>query len=459
MDSVDRTQNDKDAPVDQEQGQRPVNSEKRPKRPPKKNLNPLQAAISDFIQNNPSPSVLSSHGLSPEGLVASLPKRYTIYQPLLLLPANAFTSSPTWASVYDSLNDGERHKLYESIVASFRNMGVTHIAINAPIAPTDESGSENRMRSPTGLLPLYGDFGLSPRSHRTISGEGEMQTQTQTQPVKEDFDKAFWVRTTQNGGIVQTWAPLYTMFSRGNITEKARILGQGTRFDGLDDASLKGERIQDISVVDMYAGIGYFVFSYLKRGVKRVWGWDINGWSVEGLRRGCVENGWNCKVVSVNDDGTLQGGYQTLVDGLRDTDRVVVFHGDNKFAAQILDRIRVMLEERKSWNRIRHVNLGLLPTSQPAWENAYRLLDRRHGGWVHVHENVDIRQIDEKREYILDEFRRLSVIVDEKATSPRANSIACHHIERVKTYAPGVMHCVYDIEISFDSEGDAVTPS
>ncbi|KAL1967924.1 hypothetical protein VTN77DRAFT_2341 [Rasamsonia byssochlamydoides] len=453
MDFVDSLQNDKDAAaadaaVDQQQGHHSVQSGKRSKRPPKKSLNPLQTGISDFIQNNLSPSVLSSHGLSPEKLEASLPKRYTIYQPLLLLPVNAFTSPPAWGSLYDYLDDHQRQKLYESIMTAFRSMGVTHIAINAPIELTDERGRENRMRSPTGLLPLYGDFGLSPRPPDTaISGENE-----KAQPAKEDFDKAFWVRTTQNGGIVQTWAPLYTMFSRGNITEKARILGQGTRFDGLDDASLKGEQIQEISVVDMYAGIGYFVFSYLKRGVKRVWGFEINGWSVEGLRRGCVENGWDCKVVSVNDDGTLQEGHQTLVDGLRDTDRVVIFHGDNKFAAQILDRIRAMLEEKKSWNSIRHVNLGLLPTSQPAWENAYRLLDRRYGGWVHVHENVDIRQIDEKREHILNEFRRLS----EKTKSP-ANSIACHHVEQVKTYAPGVMHCVYDIEISFDSEGSAVT--
>lgn len=452
MDSVGRIQSDRDATVDRHHHH--VKTEKESRRPPKRNLNPLQSGIAEFIQNNLSPSLLSTHGFSTENLVVSLPKRFTIYQPLLLLPANAFTSPPEWGSLYDYLGSHERQELYESIARSFRSMGVTHIAINAPIKLTDGHGSENRMRSPTGVLLLYGDFGLPLRPHTAVSGKNE------TQPVKEDFDKALWVRTTQNGGIVQTWAPLYTMFSRGNITEKARILGQGARFDGLDDASLKGERIKDISVVDMYAGIGYFVFSYLKRGVKRVWGWEINGWSVEGLRRGCMENGWDCKVVFVDDDGIPQGGYQALVDGLKETHRVIIFHGDNKFAVQVLDRIRMMLEERKSWNSVRHVNLGLLPTSQPAWENAYRLLDRRYGGWVHVHENVDVRQIDEKREDILDEFRRLNVAVAKEIPSFQASSIACRHVEQVKTYAPGVMHCVYDIEISFVSEGGAkTTPS
>jgi tRNA wybutosine-synthesizing protein 2 len=451
MESIDGTQNVQDAGAHQQQCHRSVTSEKRSKRPPKRNSHPLQKGISDFIENRLSPSALSSRGLSPEGLLVSLPKRYTVYQPLLLLPANAFTSPPVWGSLYDSLDDHERQKLYESIATSFHSTGVTHIAINAPIELTDKHGGENRMRSPTGLLPLYGDFGPLPRPKTDISGG------TEAQPVKEDFDKALWVRTRQNGGIVQTWAPLYTMFSRGNISEKARILGQGNRFDGLGDDTLKGERIQDISVVDMFAGIGYFVFSYLKRGVKRVWGWELNAWSVEGLRRGCMENGWDCRVVTISDDGMPQEPYHTLVDGLRDTDRVVIFHGDNKFAAQTLDRIRMILEERKSWNSVRHVNLGLLPTSQPAWENAYRLLDRRYGGWLHVHENVDIRQIEKKREDILDEFRRLSIAVDEKTMSPQANLIECHHVEQVKTYAPGVMHCVYDIEISFSSEGSAVT--
>lgn len=402
-----------------------------------KNVNPLQAGIQNYVDRHLSPDLLSSYNLSSESLASSLPKRYTIYQPLLLLPANFFSSPPGWSALYTSLNDDQRQALYASIATSFSRMGVTHIAINAPIAPTDHSGYENRMRSPTGLVPLYGDFG--PRSE---SGHEE-------QPSTSDLEAAFWVRAVQNSGIVQTWAPLYTMFSRGNITEKARILGQGARFDGMDEHSLKGDKVQDISVVDMYAGIGYFVFSYLKRGVKRVWGWEINGWSVEGLRRGCIENGWGCKVVRVNDDGTLEGGLQELVNGLQDTDRVIVFHGDNRFAANTLEAIKRMTEDKGTWNSVRHVNLGLLPTSKPAWESACRMLDRRKGGWIHVHENVDIQQIDQKKEEIIHEFRRQKAAVDEESDSSPEAIVQCHYIEQVKTYAPGIMHCVFDIAISY----------
>jgi Predicted methyltransferase len=240
------------------------------------------------------------------------------------------------------------------------------------------------------------------------------------------------------------------MFSRGNITEKARILGQGARFDGLHEQSLKGEKVQDISVVDMYAGIGYFVFSYLKRGVRRVWGFEINGWSVEGLHRGCTKNGWGCKVVRINEDGALEGGLQKLVNELDDADRVVIFHGDNKFAADILKHVRELMELRGSWNSVRHVNLGLLPTSKPAYECAYRLLDRRYGGWAHVHENVDIRQIDEKKKDILGEFKSLASRLDKGSMSPSLVNVQCQHVEQVKSYAPGVMHCVFDVEFTFE---------
>src|SRR5699024_2143771 len=143
----------------------------------------------------------------------------------------------------------------------------------------------------------------------------------------------------------------------------------------------------EISVVDMYAGIGYFVFSYLKRGVKRIWGFELNGWSVEGMRRGCEANGWECKVIRVGSDGTLDRTVEELVESLSDSVRVVVFHGDNQYAAGMLDEVKQLMECQMAWNNIRHVNLGLLPSSRPAWDNACRMVDSRKGGWIHVHEN------------------------------------------------------------------------
>ncbi|KAJ5832362.1 hypothetical protein N7474_000673 [Penicillium riverlandense] len=409
------------------------------KKRPHKTSNLLQAGIQEFLNTQIQESLLSACNLSLDTLPQALPKRFTIYEPLLLLPANAFNAPPAWSALYTSLTNEQRQSLYASIAKSFARMGVTHIAINAPIALTDLRGQENRMRSPAGLTPLHGDFGdISP-----VTGEEK------SQPSDADLERAFWVRTAQNHGIVQVWAPLYTMFSRGNITEKARILGEGPSadtFEGLDAQSLH-QPVSEISVVDLYAGIGYFVFSYLRRGVKRVWGWELNGWSVEGLRRGCLANKWGCKVVKVTDNGKLDGreNIEDLVKSLSDTDRVVIFHGDNRFAADMLDTVSHVMDGLGTWNAVRHVNLGLLPSSQPAWENACRMLDVRRGGWIHVHENVDVHHIEQKKKEIEDELARVRSREQTSLDQPIAN---CQHVEHVKTYAPGVMHCVFDVRLS-----------
>src|SRR5690606_18256943 len=118
---------------------------------------------------------------------------------------------------------------------------------------------------------------------------------TRWPPRQEDLENAFWVSTKQNG-IFQTWAPRYTMFSRGNITEKARILDFHRGDAGLERRKKSLAALKGLWAVDLYAGIGYFVFSYAKRGM-RVLCWEINPWSVEGLRRGALRNGWKVKLV------------------------------------------------------------------------------------------------------------------------------------------------------------------
>lgn len=396
-------------------------------------MNPLQQGIQQFLGNhNPS---------DPD--ISGLPKRYTVYQPMLLLSANVFTAPSEWAERYASLAETDRQRLYASIIKAFNVKGqtITHIAMNAPIQLTNSQGNENLMRSPNGLVPLYGNFGqLLDYDHN---------------PSRLDLENAFWVHTVQNGGIIQYWAPLYTMFSRGNITEKARILGLEGHFTGLDESSLRGARIEDVSVADLYAGIGYFVFSYLKRGVRRVWGWELNAWSVEGLRRGCVENGWGCNVVPLvqGGDGGLhsvldEDGLQNLLNGLMDEIRVVIFQGDNQSAPAIMERLRPELEKRGQWAAIRHVNLGLLPSSRPTWDTSLKLLDRTYGGWTHVHENVDVAEIGSMRDDIVAEYVNLAAQL--YGIDRQGLSISCDHVEEVKTYAPGVMHCVFDIQVDFE---------
>lgn len=426
--------------------------------------NPLQQGIRRFLDeySRKASSITRSPGFDLLGvnndeltispaLLAGIPKRYTIYQPMLLLPCNVFTSPPVWSNLYLALRNEDRQQLFASIAESFGHSGVTHVAMNAPILLNNAYGGSNRMRSPTGLIPLYGDF-------------GQLLDATQ-KPTPEDFEGAFWVQTTQNRGIVQSWAPLYTMFSRGNITEKARILGHEGQFAGLDETSPRGQKIDEISVVDLYAGIGYFVFSYLKRGVKRVWGWELNAWSVEGLRRGCLANGWKCKVVPLHieegeasyslDDGSLG----RLLDELTDDDRVIIFQGDNQTAPAIMEKLQPELERRGSWASVRHVNLGLLPTSRPTYETSLKLLDRKCGGWAHVHENVNVAEIESKKKNIVTEYAQLASQLAPQLTDIDVGklSISCDHVERVKTYAPGVMHCVYDIDIHPRSEEEHIS--
>jgi len=152
------------------------------------------------------------------------------------------------------------------------------------------------------------------------------------------------------------------------------------------------------------------------------------------------------------------------------------------------------------WKRIRHVNLGLLPTSRGAWDPAVEVLDFDLGGWIHVHENVKDGNIETKMNEVVTTFQELVDKRDWRATSKgvgridrsgtesdaewedvmegiemewvdvrtetraqsdlesesenrggemmggrRKGKVACVHVERVKTYAPGVWHVVFDI--------------
>ncbi|KIW34324.1 uncharacterized protein PV07_01109 [Cladophialophora immunda] len=412
---------------------------------------------------------------------ADMPKRYTLYPPLLLLPPNFTTQNPRWTAFYHALGESDRTELFRCIAgAGFKGMGISRVAINAPIAAEVDPGGDgadgvedvagsvesanreatpkeqNALRSPSGLVPMYGDWA-------PVADDRQRRGRI-LHPTAKDFDEAFWASTSQHQGVVQCWAPLYTMFSRGNISEKARILGLQSHFPGLDEPELNPQRIGEVDVVDLYVGIGYFAFCYLFRGVRRVYGWDINPWSIEGLRRGCERNGWRCLVVRVGEDGSLhgQGGARELAEEIARGDhtgdkeaivRCVAFLGDNKWTCKVLKEMqyeheRVDNEEGRTGLRfnIRHANLGLLPSAIASWENAVKAVttfsEGGTGGWLHVHENVDVREIDVMSGKIVGEVDGL---IRQRVRCPYAASGA--HVEQVKTYAPGVMHCVFDIEI------------
>ncbi|XP_049898083.1 tRNA wybutosine-synthesizing protein 2 homolog [Epinephelus moara] len=202
------------------------------------------------------------------------------------------------------------------------------------------------------------------------------------------------------------------MFSAGNITEKLRVAG----FD------CRGE-----TVVDLYAGIGYFTLPYLVHaGASHVHACEWNPAAVEALQKNLMANGVS--------------------------DRCIVHQGDNR-QLQLCD-----IADR--------VNLGLIPSSEDGWPVACRLLKRTTGGILHIHQNVtSVLPSTAAIPVINDATSRASGrTADREAwqawADDTANRIASllkditdarwitniQHIEHVKSYAPHVHHIVLDLE-------------
>lgn len=387
------------------------------KRPPKpKAQNPTDIAIKEWL--NPLPSeLLESISSTVEALISSAPKRWTAYPPMVLLPAGSFTSSE-WTNILSITSPSQQSSLWTSIlkeISKREGKGIfTHLAVNAGIplsmttTSTQDETQENILRTPSGLIMLLGDYGpdLSPNH----------------EPTTEEFNSAFWVSTKQNG-ITQIWAPRYTMFSRGNIKEKARLL-DFHNVSKSEEAKTSKEEIAGSVAVDLYAGIGYFVFSYVAMGMKRVVGWELNPWSVEGLRRGAIANGWSVKVVKRGE---------AFIEG---EERIVVFQEDNGVVGE---RIKDENVRRIVGEKVLHVNCGLLPASTPVWEIALGFLGKR--GWLHLHENVGVNEVLQRKKEIASRFCEW----EEGAKDSRI--VEVEHVEQVKTFAPGVWHCVFDVFI------------
>ncbi|KAI3332751.1 S-adenosyl-L-methionine-dependent methyltransferase [Ustulina deusta] len=478
-------------------------AQKTRKRPPHQKRNPIEAAITCWYEKHEI-GLKSRHALID--LIAQAPKRWTAYGPLVLLPAGAFTSA-AWRDVLDlaanpsvlgplddeteKTGEGDEKlrgptRLWKTIleeIAVAPKARLTHLAINEGIPlrskASDEGtdagaragGHENILRSPSGLRMLYGDFGPS-----TLSTPISAARQDVLQPEEvagEDFSRAFWVSTKQNG-IMQTWAPRWTMFSRGNVKEKARLLGfhdsgnSTTRAPAQQAGDLSHRRIParrrlGALAVDLYAGIGYFAFCYAALGF-RVLCWELNAWSVEGLRRGAVANGWRVRVVRPPSErsGETEGDEGMLREVLAGDETIVVFLEDNARAAGRIRRLDRLTREREIQRRgdgedtdgintglrmsnVMHVNCGLLPTSRGAWATAWDIASEAQRAWFHVHENVGVSDIEAKKEEIREWFAERARGLDGEVGA-RAD-VCAEHVELVKTFAPGVWHCVFDLYV------------
>ncbi|KAF2995610.1 hypothetical protein E8E14_002207 [Neopestalotiopsis sp. 37M] len=394
---------------------------KRPKKPKPPNV--IESALTSWFTSLPA-ELVASHDV-PD-LTLKAPKRWVVYEPMVLLPAGSFNSS-TWPDLLRSVPNSQRESLWTSVLEQISKTcksRLTHLAANEGIPLRDDDGAEeNILRSPSGLRILHGDFGPAAVRQHDVG------------PTAQEFKDAFWVSTKQNG-IYQTWAPRWTMFSRGNVKEKARLLDfhspqpPSPSSHGLEHRKMDKRELRDKWAVDLYAGIGYFVFSYAKLGM-RVICWELNPWSVEGLRRGAIENGWSVRVISAAERDSLN--MHDVVEGGQD---VIVFLDTNEAALPCLTEIKNM----SSPLNIRHVNGGFLPTSEPIWKDAFEMTRGMDQAWLHLHENVGVNDIEKRKSDIQDLFDGLC---PDHSTQSRVE-----HVELVKTFAPGVWHCVFDVYIT-----------
>ncbi|KAF2201255.1 hypothetical protein GQ43DRAFT_335430, partial [Delitschia confertaspora ATCC 74209] len=389
---------------------------------------PLVRALEKYLEAMPE-GLLEALEMSSGALLEGFPSAYSVYRPMLLLPAHSF-GSEAWKRLLAFLeqnNSASLQSLWHSLASS---VGATHIAINNPIplhTPSNKE-EENILRSPVGLVPLYGDFGPPPSSLANPE-----------KPSQGDFDKAFWVSTTQNG-IHQTWAPMYTMFSRGNITEKARVMNMESVKTAIEEGK---NHSRGATAIDLYAGIGYFAFSYKKAGVDKVICFELNPWSVEGLQRGAGMNWWNCAVVQggLEREAYLMRGGEAWKELIEDND-FIIFQESN-------ERVLEELEWMHNLPPIRHINLGLLPSSRASWENAVASLDYAEVCWLHIHENIGAGEIERRAEEIETEILLIfqDVMKERGQKGDYIPAVEVEHVEKVKTFAPGVWHCVVDIRI------------
>ncbi|KAK3941702.1 tRNA wybutosine-synthesizing protein 2 [Diplogelasinospora grovesii] len=415
-------------------------------RTPKEKKNPISNAICAWL-----PTLLSSSsgsrsaevrecliddGHTLNNLFIRAPKRWSVYEPMILLPSGSFTEGP-WPWFLSLLEPQQREALWVGIlreISAISPANLTHLAINEGIPLTTseddvvgEKKKENFLRSPSGLKLVCGDFGP------------ESSPSTTEAEFEEAAKEALWVSTKQNG-ITQTWAPRWTMFSRGNVKEKTRLL----TFHSPPDASEVAHKHRDKAslrskwAVDLYAGIGYFVFSYAKLGM-RVLCWELNPWSVEGLRRGALANKWSVKVIQGEDD--LLRPTPELVAG---EEQIIVFLESNEEAER---RIRELRDSgQQELLDILHVNCGFLPTSAPTWQPAWNIVQpQKGGGWLHLHENVGVRDIASRRDEIQSLFNSWQLPQGQEG---RRREVRVEHVEQVKTYAPDVWHVVFDVYIT-----------
>ena len=191
-----------------------------------------------------------------------------------------------------------------------------------------------------------------------------------------DFGVKFWLDVTK------------VMFSSGNVTERHRI----------GDIDMSGEII-----VDAFAGIGYYSLPMLVRSnAEHVYACEINPNSIQALQNGA-------KLNNVSK-------------------RLTILEGDN------------LSTMKQIYSMADRVHLGILPSSEKAWQSAINCL-KSSGGKLHIHMNVEEEKINDFVVYCIDSIAKLAKQLG------REGIVSADHVEKVKWYAPRIRHIVDDLSV------------
>ncbi|XP_040178672.1 tRNA wybutosine-synthesizing protein 2 homolog [Rana temporaria] len=216
-----------------------------------------------------------------------------------------------------------------------------------------------------------------------------------------------WVEHVDNG-IRYSFDVTKCMFSAGNIAEKQRLSALCCSKE---------------TVVDLYAGIGYFTLPFLVHAAAAfVHACEWNPHAVEALRK-------NLEINQVSH-------------------RCQVHEGDNR---------ELRLEDVAD-----RVNLGLIPTSEAGYPIACKLLKKKSGGVLHIHHNVncflgkqglDAEDAEEKlcswrtlawRKWAESVEIKIQSMLTEVQGTPWQTKVL--QVKKVKSYAPHVDHVVLDLD-------------
>jgi tRNA G37 N-methylase Trm5 len=226
------------------------------------------------------------------------------------------------------------------------------------------------------------------------------------------------------------------MFSAGNITEKMRV-GQ------LAKSTAGSEEV----LVDLYAGIGYFVFPYLIHGgIRRAYACEWNPHSLSGLQEGCQLNNLPYATIPVDSRNCENANGGESGPLIPNDVRVIICPGDNRQWARLLATVGAT-----------RVNLGLLPDAHqgiPVAAAALSWLPIGQRGFMHIHENVRQGEEDRWAAGLLQLVEReLSSMNSSNNSSNTNNSnltgkwaVQERGRECVKSYCKSVYHWVLDVE-------------